>query len=41
MFLQDDEIAMDFVTSTANIRAYIFGIALKSRFDIKCKFFLS
>ncbi|XP_071174369.1 SUMO-activating enzyme subunit 2-like isoform X1 [Mytilus edulis] len=32
---KDDEIAMDFVTSTANIRAYIFGIALKSRFDIK------
>lgn len=32
---KDDDIAMDFVTSTANIRAYIFGISLKSRFDIK------
>lgn len=32
---KDDEVAMDFVTSTANIRAHIFGIAVKSRFDIK------
>lgn len=28
---------MDFVASAANIRANIFGIPLKSRFDIKCK----
>jgi hypothetical protein len=34
---QDDEAAMDFVTATANIRAHIFGIPVKSRFDIKCK----
>jgi ubiquitin-like 1-activating enzyme E1 B len=32
---KDDESAMDFVASCANIRAYIFGIAQKSRFDIK------
>lgn len=28
---------MDFVASAANIRSNIFGIPLKSRFDIKCK----
>ncbi|CAH1779387.1 unnamed protein product, partial [Owenia fusiformis] len=32
---KDDSPAMDFVTCAANIRAYIFGIPLKSRFDIK------
>ncbi|XP_069112251.1 SUMO-activating enzyme subunit 2-like [Argopecten irradians] len=32
---KDDVLAMDFVTCTANIRAYIFGIAQKTRFDIK------
>ena len=32
---KDDESAMDFVASCANIRAHIFGIAQKSRFDIK------
>ncbi|XP_064640626.1 SUMO-activating enzyme subunit 2-like [Lineus longissimus] len=32
---KDDEGAMDFVTATANIRAHIFGIPVKSRFDIK------
>ena len=38
VFLQDDEIAMDFVTCAANIRAHIFSIGTKTRFDIKCKF---
>ncbi|XP_046361760.2 SUMO-activating enzyme subunit 2-like [Haliotis rufescens] len=32
---KDDDTAMDFVTCAANIRAHIFGIGLKSRFDIK------
>ncbi|KAH0533745.1 SUMO-activating enzyme subunit 2 [Cotesia glomerata] len=32
---KDDQDAMDFVAACANIRAYIFGIAQKSRFDIK------
>jgi len=32
---KDDEDAMDFVTACANIRAHIFGIAMKTRFDIK------
>ena len=35
--IQDDPAAMDFVTCAANIRAYIFGIPLKSRFDVKCE----
>ena len=26
---------MDFVTSAANIRAHIFSIPIKSRFDVK------
>ena len=37
---QDDHHAMDFVTSVANIRAHIFGISLKSGFEIKCRYFL-
>ncbi|KAK2722769.1 SUMO-activating enzyme subunit 2-like [Artemia franciscana] len=32
---KDDTIAMDFVTACANLRSYIFGIDLKSRFDVK------
>ncbi|KAK0088189.1 hypothetical protein PV325_012856 [Microctonus aethiopoides] len=32
---KDDQDAMDFVAACANIRAYIFGIPQKSRFDIK------
>jgi len=32
---KDDEEAMDFVAACANIRAHIFGIAKKTRFDIK------
>ena len=34
---QDDDAAMNFVTSAANLRAFAFSIPLKSRFDIKCK----
>lgn len=34
---KDDAPAMDFVASCANIRAHIFGITPKTRFDIKCK----
>lgn len=36
---KDDNPAMDFVTACANIRANIFSIPQKSRFDIKCTFF--
>ena len=32
---KDDKPAMDFVTATANIRASIFGIEQKSRFEVK------
>ncbi|GAB1864157.1 SUMO-activating enzyme subunit [Camponotus japonicus] len=32
---KDDQHAMDFVAACANIRAHIFGIPQKSRFDIK------
>lgn len=41
---QDDPASMDFVTSAANIRAHIFSITMKSRFDVKGlfeKFFFS
>lgn len=34
---KDDKAAMDFVTACANVRARIFHIPQKSRFDIKCK----
>ncbi|KAL1898705.1 E1 ubiquitin-activating protein uba2 [Ceratocystis pirilliformis] len=34
-FDKDDEDTLDFVASAANLRAHIFGIATKSRFDIK------
>lgn len=37
---KDDKMAMDFVTACANIRAHIFGIQTKSRFEIKCEFWL-
>ena len=33
---KDDDICLDFVTAAADLRAHIFGIPLKSRFDIKC-----
>lgn len=32
---QDDPASMDFVTSAANIRAHLFSITMKSRFDVK------
>ncbi|XP_012940030.1 SUMO-activating enzyme subunit 2 [Aplysia californica] len=32
---KDDQHAMDFVACVANIRAHVFGIPMKSRFDIK------
>uniref|UniRef100_A0A1A9X0H2 SUMO-activating enzyme subunit n=1 Tax=Glossina brevipalpis TaxID=37001 RepID=A0A1A9X0H2_9MUSC len=32
---KDDQPAMDFVTACANVRAYIFEIARKSRFEVK------
>ncbi|PFX22234.1 SUMO-activating enzyme subunit 2-like [Stylophora pistillata] len=32
---KDDPASMDFVTSAANIRAHIFSIPMKSRFDVK------
>lgn len=34
-FDKDDEAALNFVAASANIRSYIFGIPLKSKFDIK------
>lgn len=34
---KDDKHAMDFVAACANIRSIVFGIAQKSRFEIKCK----
>eukprot|EP01133_Synstelium_polycarpum_P020115 gene20115-24119_t len=32
---KDDDLALDFVVGAANIRSHIFGIPLKSRFDVK------
>lgn len=34
---KDDKAAMDFVAACANVRAKIFNIPMKSRFEIKCK----
>lgn len=34
---KDDKAAMDFVAACANVRAKIFNISMKSRFEIKCK----
>lgn len=34
-FDKDDDDTLDFVTATANLRAQIFGIELKSKFDVK------
>ncbi|KAL1128980.1 hypothetical protein AAG570_013514 [Ranatra chinensis] len=34
---KDNKCAMDFVAAASNLRAYIYAIPLKSRFDIKCK----
>lgn len=38
---KDDKPAMDFVAACANIRARIFHIPQKSRFEIKCESFVS
>lgn len=37
---KDDKDGMDFVAACANIRANVFGIGQKSRFEIKCKLIL-
>lgn len=37
---KDDKHPMDFVAACANIRSNIFGIAQKSRFEIKCTYCL-
>lgn len=37
---KDDKYAMDFVAACANVRAQIFHIAQKSRFEIKCEYCL-
>ena len=34
-FDKDDEDTLDFVAAGANLRSYIFGIEMKSKFDIK------
>lgn len=34
---KDDDDALDFATATANLRAHIFGIPSKTRFDVKRK----
>lgn len=36
---KDDKAAMDFVAACANVRAKIFHIPQRSRFEIKCKFY--
>ena len=35
--VQDDQYSMDFVAAAANLRAIVFCIPRKSRFDIKCE----
>jgi ubiquitin-like 1-activating enzyme E1 B len=37
-FDKDDEDTLDFVTASANLRSLIFGIDIKSKFDIKRKY---
>lgn len=34
-FDKDDVDTLDFVTASANLRSYIFGIEMKSKFEIK------
>jgi ubiquitin-like 1-activating enzyme E1 B len=34
---KDDDEALDFVTAASNLRATIFGIPQKTRFDVKGK----
>lgn len=38
---KDDDEAMRFVAACANIRAMIFGIPMKTAFEIKCRFFFT
>lgn len=35
---KDNPIDLDFVVAAANLRSYVFGISLKSKFDIKCEY---
>lgn len=37
---KDEQQGMDFVAACANIRAYVFHIEQKTRFEIKCKLFV-
>ena len=36
-FDKDDDDTLDFVAASANLRSFIFGIELRSKFDIKRK----
>ena len=36
-FDKDDEDILDFVAASANLRSYVFGIEMRSKFDIKRK----
>lgn len=36
---KDDEDAMNFVASAANLRCFVFSIIVKSKFEIKCNLF--
>lgn len=38
-FDKDDEDTLDFVAASANLRSLVFGIDIKSKFDIKRKYF--
>lgn len=37
-FDKDDEDTLDFVAASANLRSLVFGIDVKSKFDIKRKY---
>lgn len=37
---KDDRHPMDFVAACANIRSYVFGIPPKSRFEVKCAYWV-
>lgn len=38
MFDKDDEDTLDFVAASANLRSLVFGIDIKSKFDIKRRY---
>lgn len=38
-FDKDDDDTLDFVAASANLRSHLFGIEMRSKFDIKRKFF--